>query len=185
MSRQISVLGIDPSLRNTGFAVVTYDITNGVFLPPERCQIITNPASFKGTNAILNMLEAIKEVADSGIYKDVDQVIVESPAALFNPKFPAGALISIAHISGGACCLFGIDKTFLVRPVEWNRNRRKEKSIAATQETLGLKDTWLSTKKIKSEKHWEHIIDAAGMATWWLKAFHLETEDLPPVEDEE
>lgn len=178
MSRKISVLGIDPSLRNTGFSVVTYDLEKEVFLTPERCQIITNPATFKGTDAILNMLEMIKDISESRLYDDVHQVVIESPAALFNPKFPAGSLISIAHISGGATCLFGIDKTFLVRPMEWNRNRRKEKSLEHTQEILGKKENWMTHKKIKSEKHWEHIIDAAGMATWWLKAFHLETEDL-------
>lgn len=174
---KFSVLGIDPSLRNTGFAVVNYDPTKENQFWVSDCHIITNPQSFKGTDAILNMLENIKSVSELEVYKNVSQVIIESPAALFNAKFPAGALISIGHISGGAACLFGIDKSFLVRPVEWNKARKKEKTREQIEKTLGSHESWHYTKKVKSEKHFEHIIDGAGMALWWIQNFYIDLDD--------
>lgn len=170
----IKVLGIDPSLRHTGLAVVEYNTETKTIEKPSRCRVIDNPQKFSGSEAILNMLDLLTDCKKD--YEDVDQIIIESPAALFNAKFPASSLITIGHISGGAVCIFGIDKSFLVRPVEWNKNRKKEVTHRKLEEIFGNAETWDFKKKIKSEKSLEHILDAVGMAYYWLQTMHIDNE---------
>jgi Holliday junction resolvasome RuvABC endonuclease subunit len=170
----IKVLGIDPSLRHTGLAVLEYDSDTKILQKPSRCMVIDNPQKFTGSEAILNMLDLLTDYKKD--YDDIDHVVIESPAALFNAKFPASSLITIGHISGGAVCIFGIQKSFLVRPVEWNRNRKKEVTHRKLEEIFGNAQEWNFYKKIKSEKNLEHVFDAVGMAYYWIKLMHMDEE---------
>jgi len=175
---KVRILGVDPSLRNSGLAVVTYDsslpVTDPKAFVAEHCQVLVNPQKYKGTDAILNMLDMINECAQLECYQNVDNVIVESPAIMFNKTWSAGTMSSIAHISGGAVALLGIDKAHLFRPNEWNKTRKKEVTHSQTISILGDADKWHYVKRVKSEKFMEHILDAASMALFWIKSNYLE-----------
>lgn len=175
---KVRILGVDPSLRNTGLSIVTYNTE----LPPTdpkafsaiHCQVLVNPQKYTGTEAILNMLDMIYEESKKQCYKEIDTVIVESPAIMFNKKISSSVVASLAHISGGAVALFGIEKSHLFRPNEWNKTRKKEITHNQTISFLGSSDNWHYEQRVKSEKYMEHILDAASMALWWIKSNYLE-----------
>lgn len=175
---KIKVLGVDPSLRNTGLAIVTYNTelepTNPLAFKVEHCQVIVNPQKFVGTEAILNMLDMIHEESQKKCYQDAGIVLVESPPIMFNKNWSSGIIASIAHIAGGAVALMGIEKAHLFRPNEWNKTRKKEVTHHQTIDFLGDPDKWHYEKRVKSEKYMEHILDAASMALWWIKSNYIE-----------
>lgn len=174
----VRILGIDPSLRNTGLAVVSYNtelmVNNPKAFAVKDAQVVSNPAKYTGTDAILNMLDMLYACSQEGYYQSVDHVIIESPAVMFNKSWSGGAISSIAHISGGAVAIFGISKAHLFRPNEWNKTRKKEVTHNQTIAFLGNPDAWYYAKRVKNEKSMEHILDAASMALWWLKSNYLE-----------
>lgn len=175
---KVRILGVDPSLRNTGLAIVTYDssipVTDPKAFTASHCQVLVNPAKYTGTDAILNMLDMLNACSELPCYQDVDNVIIESPAIMFNKTWSGGAISSIAHISGGAVALLGIEKAHLFRPNEWNKTRKKDVTHNQTASILGSPDTWHYEKRVKSEKFMEHILDAASMALFWIKSNYLE-----------
>lgn len=174
----VKVLGIDPSLRNTGLSIVSYHtellVNNPKAFSVTDAQVISNPPKYTGTDAILNMLDMLHECSQQPCYQNVDHIIIESPAVLFNKSWSGGAISSIAHISGGAVAIFGISKAHLFRPNEWNKTRKKEVTHNQTVAFLGDPNTWFYAKRVKSEKFMEHILDATSMALWWLKSNYLE-----------
>ena len=174
----IKVLGVDPSLRNTGLAVLTY---NNELSPLDEkafkvshCQTLINPQKYKGTDAILSMLDMINNESKKYCYQDVETVLVESPPIMFNKNWSGGTVSSIAHISGGSVALFGIEKSYLFRPNEWNKARKKEETHQKTQRFLGNYEDWHFEKMVKNEKSLEHIFDAVSLALWWIKNNYLE-----------
>jgi hypothetical protein len=174
----VKILGVDASLRNTGLCIVSYNSE----LPPDdpkafavsHCQVVVNPAKYKGTDAILHMLDMMSTEAKKPCYQEIDNVIVESPPVMFNKTWGAGTISSIAHISGGSAVIFGIEKSYLFRPNEWNKSRKKEQTHARTIDFLGDPDFWHYEQRVKSEKYMEHILDAASMALWWIKSNYVE-----------
>lgn len=175
---KVRILGVDPSLRNTGLAIVTYNTelpsSDPAAFTVSHCQVLVNPAKYTGTEAILNMLDMIQQEALKECYKNVDNVLVESPPVMFNKNWSGGAIASIAHISGGAVAFFGLDKAHLFRPNEWNKTRKKEVTHNQTIGFLGNADKWHYEQRIKSEKYMEHALDAASMALWYIKSNYLE-----------
>lgn len=175
---KLKILGVDPSLRNTGLCLITYNTE----LPPNdpkaftasHCQVLVNPAKYTGTEAILNMLDMINDEAQKECYRDTDNVIIESPPVMFNKNWSGGAIAAIAHISGGSVAMFGIEKAHLFRPNEWNKTRKKEITHNQTISFLGSADKWHYEQRVKSEKYMEHILDAASMALWWIKSNYIE-----------
>jgi len=176
MSEKIRVLGVDPSLRNTGLAIVTYDTEKKYFTVPEHCQVLVNPPKYKGKDAIMNMIDMIQTVSLQRVYQEVDNVLVESPAIMFNQSWAGGTISSIAHISGAAVALLGIEKTYLFRPNEWNRTKKKEATHNRTVAVFGDPDLWGFEQRIKNEKYMEHVLDAASMALWWIEESFIEEE---------
>jgi hypothetical protein len=174
----VRILGVDPSLRNTGLAVVTYNtelpLSNPEAFKVSHCQVLVNPQKYTGTEAILNMLDMINEEARKDCYQEIDTVIVESPAIMFNKNISSSVVASLAHISGGAVALFGIEKSHLFRPNEWNKTRKKDITHNQTIAFLGSADNWHYEKRVKSEKYMEHILDAVSMSLWWIKSNYLE-----------
>lgn len=175
---KVRILGIDPSLRNTGLAVVTYNselpLNDPKSFVVSDCQVLVNPQKYTGTEAILNMLDMMSEESKKPCYSDVDTVIIESPAIMFNKNISSSVVASLGHISGGAVALFGIEKAHLFRPNEWNRSRKKDLTHARTVEFLGNPDNWHYEKRVKSEKFMEHILDAVSMGLWWIKSNYIE-----------
>lgn len=163
----VKVLGIDPSLRKTGLAVVNYNSETGLF-DVSHCQVLINPQKYTGNNAIMNMLTMMQEQSEKECYAEVDYVLVESPATLFSDKIPSSVMAKLGHVSGGAAALFGISKVLLFQPVQWNKRRSKAVTHADFVRYLGNPDSWHYEKRIKNEKNMEHVLDAASMATWWL-----------------
>lgn len=174
----VKILAIDPSLRNTGLSVVSYHSelpsSDPRSFSVEHCQVVVNPQKYKGTEAILNMLDMLNECAQQSCYQDVERVLIESPAIMFNKSWSGGAISSIAHISGGSVAIFGIHKALLFRPNEWNKTRKKEVTHHNTIAFLGNPDGWGFEKRVKSEKLMEHILDAASMALWYIRSNYLE-----------
>lgn len=175
---KVRVLGVDPSLRNTGIAIVTYNAELPTGHPDAfkatECQVLVNPQKYTGTDAILNMLDMIQECSYLPCYQDVDSVIIESPSIMFNKSWAGGTISSIAHISGGAAALFGLEKCNLFRPNEWNKTRKKDVTHNQTISLLGDPDTWKYHKPVKSEKYMEHILDALSMCLFWIKSNYLD-----------
>jgi hypothetical protein len=175
---KIRILGVDPSLRNTGLAIITYNkelpITDEKAFRVENCQVLVNPAKYTGTAAILNMLDMMSDCSNSFDYGEVDEVIIESPAIMFNKSWSGGTISSIAHVAGGAIALFGIERAHIFRPNEWNKTRKKDATHNQTISFLGDPDTWHYEKPLKSEKYLEHVLDAVSLALWWIKSNYLE-----------
>lgn len=174
----VKILGIDPSLRNTGIAVLKYNTDFSPIDPKaftvSHCQVLVNPQKYTGTDAILNMLDMMNEEALKECYQDVHTVLVESPPIMFNKNWSGGTVSSIAHISGGAVALFGIHKAYLFRPNEWNKSRKKEITHNKTISILGNPDEWNYEKRVKSEKYMEHILDATSLALWYIQNNYIE-----------
>lgn len=175
---KVRILGVDPSLRNTGLAIITYNTelspSNPEAFKASHCQVLVNPAKYTGVDAILNMLDMIHDESQKSCYKEVETILVESPPLMFNKTWSGGAISSIAHISGGAVALLGIEKAHLFRPNEWNKTRKKEVTHNQTVAFLGASDKWHYENRVKSEKYMEHVLDAASMALWWIKSNYLE-----------
>lgn len=174
----VKVLGVDPSLRNTGVAVITYNTELSPSDPQaftiSNCQTLVNPKKYTGTEGILNMLDMISTESQKQCYKDPEIVLVESPPIMFNKAWSGGTISLISHIAGGAVALFGIEKCHLFRPHEWNKTRKKEITHNQTVAFLGNPDLWHYEKRIKSEKEIEHILDAASIALWWIKSNYID-----------
>lgn len=172
MSETIRVLGIDPSLRKTGFAVVVFNTETETF-SVEACGVAINPQKYTGLAAIDNMLGTIQEIKEDGTFGDYTDCIIECPPAIFNPKFPASSLLPIAHISGGCAIIFDLKKIEMVYPVQWNKRRKKDHSHNETVKILGEPHTWKFFCDVK-DPHMEHVLDAASMALWYIKQKYLE-----------
>ena len=176
----IKVLGVDPSLRNTGLAIVSFNTEMSPSDPKafkvSHCQTLVNPQKFTGKDAILNMLDMIHEQSQKSCYQEVDTVLVESPAIMFNKTWSQGTISSIAHISGGAVALLGIEKAHIFRPNEWNKSRKKDVTHNSTTMFLGSADKWNYEKVPKNEKFLEHILDATSLALWWIRSNYIEDE---------
>jgi hypothetical protein len=166
MIEAISILGVDASLRATGLSVVTYDPLSDSRKPfVSYCNIVTVPQVHKGHDAVLFMIDQLV-----GLEKPIiAQVVIESPAAIFNPKFPSSSLLPMAHIAGACVPIFGSDVSFLIHPSEWNKTRKKDVTHAKLVEQLGDPNSWPTPQKEIKQKYHEHILDAAGMALYWLE----------------
>lgn len=174
----VKILGVDASLRNTGLAIVSYNtemsINNPEAFKVSHAQVLVNQQKFTGTDAIMNMLDMINDESKKAYYFETDTVIVESPPIMFNKKFSSSVISSIAHVSGGAVALFGIEKSYLIQPIQWNKRRKKEVTHHETTSFLGDADKWHYEKRVKSEKFMEHILDAASMALWYIRTNYVE-----------
>src|SRR5258708_35876530 len=110
---KIRILGVDPSLRNTGMGIVTYN-TEMLLKDPKafsvsQCQTLTNPQKCTGTDAILNMLDMINEESKKECYQDNEKGIIESPAIMYDENCSGGTHASIVYIYERADAGLGSD----------------------------------------------------------------------------
>ena len=169
MSEKVKILGIDPSLRNTGLALLNFN-TETKKISVTDCQVLVNPQKYKGKDAILNMLEMMQNSLDENVhYNDCDAYLVESPPVMFNKNWALGTISLISHVAGGAIVVFGIERVHIFRPNEWNKSRKKEVTHAATISEIGDPETWDFCETLKNDKLIEHVLDAASIALFWLK----------------
>ncbi len=175
---KVKILGVDPSLRNTGLARVTYNTEISPHDPTafkiDHCQVLITPQKFKGTDAIIKMVEMIEEESQKSCYEECEIIIVESPAKMFNKNFSSAVVAALGHISGASLALFGVKKSHLLQPSQWNRGHNKEKTHNETIAFLGKPESWGYEKILHNDKYQEHILDAASMALWWIKNNFIE-----------
>jgi Holliday junction resolvasome RuvABC endonuclease subunit len=163
----VRVLGIDPSLRNTGFAILSYNLETKE-LTTSKCGVLkTVSTKHKGLDGVKEMLNRITELSTIEGFFDVDDVVVEFPMYFFNADFANYPLLAVAGIAGGAASIFGTSRTLLVTPSEWNQRKKKEVNQKKTEASLGEITTWNFLSKPK-KGDLEHIYDAAGMALWFI-----------------
>lgn len=177
---KVKILGVDPSLRFTGLALIEYNTELAPNDPEayaiKHCQVLVNPQKYKGKEALYNMIDMLYEASQKPCYASCDNVIIESPSTMFSKTFAISTLSMLAHVSGATIGIFGAEKSYLFSPVEWNRRTKKEVTHNRTVAFLGTPDNWGYEKRVKSDKHMEHILDAASMALWWVKSNYVEEE---------
>ena len=115
------------------------------------------------------MIENMKEVAKRECFEDCNHVVVEFPAAFYNPKFSGGAITPVAAISGACMVLFQDDtnkKILPVYPTVWNGGKKKATTLKRIADIMGDPKEWEYDDIPTREADFEHIIDAIGMAYW-------------------
>ena len=171
----IRVLGIDPGLRYTGIALISYNSETKTYQTSE-CRILQNKATLKSTAAIKYMVEKLEEVSRCPGLWDAEHFVVESPVVNFNPKFQKSCMILVAHIAGAAAALFPLERVVFYQPSQWNKNKNKEQTHQNTQRILGDWMTWGFKQFPKNIKHIEHVLDAASMALYYIQKNYIEDE---------
>src|SRR5690606_39675094 len=95
----IRVAGIDPGLRTTGYGIVNYHLEkNEVWA--SNCGIVRTPDKLKGLEAIIYMIEEMREISKRERFESCSNVVVEFPAAFNNRKCSGGAITPLAAVSG-------------------------------------------------------------------------------------
>lgn len=193
----IKVGGIDPSLRSSGFGIITYNDETEE-LSVSNCGLIKTPTGVKKTGALVFMIESMHRVAKLDAWKACDNVIVEFPPAMFisaqvdnkdpssqesfkRKRFSAGAITPVAGVSGACIGAFQKnDRVIPVYPMTWNRGRKKEETRGILEEYLGMPEEWLWDYKC-TRTGLEHVYDALGTAFWCLEKYYFK---YPEGEDE-
>lgn len=174
---KVKILGIDPSLRKTGLAIVNYnaelDSKDPKRFEVTECNVLVNPQKYRGSEAIMSMIDMMRESTSNSSYQNVDDVIVESPGVIFNKAWAAGTMATIAHIAGAAIVIYNFEKCRIFKPAEWNNRQKKEVTHKKTIDILGDPKTWGYSERVK-DCHLEHILDAASMALWWIKLKYID-----------
>ena len=115
------------------------------------------------------MIEKMREVSERDCFSQCVKIVVEFPAAFYNPKFSSGALTPLAAVSGACMSMFQDDtrkKVLPVYPTVWNGGKKKEKMSELIQELIGAYSEWEFDDTPTREADFEHVIDAVGMAYW-------------------
>jgi Holliday junction resolvasome RuvABC endonuclease subunit len=167
------IAGIDPGLRFTGFGIVNYDHEKDEIWV-SNCGLVKTPAKFKGIDAIFYMRDQIDEVSKRECFEACNHIVIEMPAAIYSNTFSSGSLLPVACIAGCAFQTFDKEKIIPVYPTVWNKSKKKEKTKALTEEILGIHEEWLYDEMPKAKPQLEHIIDAVGMALWYMKLNYFE-----------
>lgn len=168
----IKIAGIDPGLRNTGYGIVNYDDENEKFCV-EYCGYVDIKYNQKGLEAILSMSENIAKLSHNKFFDSVDKIVVEVPKIAYSRCVSASSMIPVGVICGCILSRFNKDKIIPVYPSTWNKCKRKIQTQELVQDELGNCKDWGYHVKPKSESKFEHIIDAVGMASWYLKSNFL------------
>jgi len=171
----IRVAGFDPGLRFSGYGIVTFNCETNEF-STEHCGVIKNKSStvLKGLDAIMHMRDLIQEVSQAEPLKTVDATVVEVPAAIYNKKFSSGGLIPPSVVAGIALMSFAETEVIPVYPTVWNSRKKKEQTAKIVQGFLGESETWNYDYCPKAKSQMEHIIDAMGMALWYMRLQYLD-----------
>lgn len=176
MSNTVHILGIDPSLRNTGYCIVAYDIDNNRFSVKFSGTLRTDASTCKGLDAVKEMMNKVVELKEDILSQYViENIIVEMPQVLFNASFATSGLLPVAAISGACTAILGVEKTLLVTPSEWNKRKKKDVTMRQTEKILGPVESWPMPKRTPKSAY-EHIADAAGMALWFINVSYLGAE---------
>lgn len=127
------------------------------------------------------MIAALRKVSQRECFQKCSKIVVEFPAAFYNPKFSAGALTPLAAVSGACMAMFQDEtnnKILPVYPAVWNGGKKKDKMALLIQELIGHYSEWEFDDLPSREADFEHIIDAVGMAYWLCDKQYFECSKL-------
>jgi hypothetical protein len=126
------------------------------------------------------MLEHMTEISKRACFIDCARVVVEFPAAFYNPKFSSGAITPVAGISGGCMVLFQNEENRVlpVYPAVWNGGKKKKTTAKLIEEIIGSPQEWEYDDNPTKTADFEHIIDAVGMAYWLMQRDYFEREEI-------
>lgn len=135
------------------------------------CNVLRTPEKFKGVDAIYYMINLVKEFSLKEEIREADRVVVEFPAAYYNPKFSAGTMSPLSGVAGAAYAFLNncdedpsFNRAEFVYPAVWNRRKNKTNTRALVESLVGDNTNWEFDQVIKNPKMYEHVIDAVGMA---------------------
>lgn len=120
------------------------------------------------------------EISKRACFIDCAHVVVEFPAAFYNPKFSSGAITPVAGISGACMVLFQNEEKKRVLPVYpsvWNGGKKKKTTAKLIEEIIGDPSEWEYDDNPTKTADFEHIIDAVGMAYWLMQRDYFEREE--------
>lgn len=184
-------VGVDPGLHATAWAAVEY-VGTGPISPGKKIDglwlkglgVWVGGKGLKGTEACLDMIQAIDPVGPSCHHPDV--LVVESQQ-VYEGKSRKGKpedLIRLATISGAVlrCCwAYSMAQTLNPLPREWKGNVEKSVPQARACLALGLtyrlaggKDPakqWVVPYESRgfADADWKNLMDAVALAIWGLR----------------
>ena len=174
MSEIVRIAGFDPGLRYTGYGIVEFNYDT-CELRPIACGALHVQKKIKGLDAIMDMTTQINELSNHEIWSTCDHIVIEVPMAFFYQSHSNTALIPVAVIAGGLLSVFHRENNVIpVHPHTWNRCKKKDKSQQQILDDFGDYNDWEYLDKPKYKGHYEHIIDAIGMAHWAMKEHYIE-----------
>lgn len=119
------------------------------------------------------------EVSKRECFLDCVRVVVEFPAAFYNPKFSSGAITPVAGIAGACMVLFQNEeknRVLPVYPVVWNGGKKKKTTAKLIENIIGSPEEWHYDDNPTKSVDFEHIIDAIGMGYWLMQRDYFERE---------
>jgi hypothetical protein len=158
-------------VRNLGFGVIEYDEEADSALI-NRCGILKVPTKFKGNDALMYMKDQLSLLFETNPFPDINHVVIEIPRAIFGANFNVSSIIPVGVVGGMLATYFDTEKVTLANPSEWNRGRKKDKTLERIMSIYGDFDEWDFIERPKNKVHLEHIVDAIGMAHWKLSQFY-------------
>jgi hypothetical protein len=145
------------------------------------CGIVRTPDKLKGLEAIIYMIEEMREISKRECFEECSNVVVEFPAAFYNPKFSGGAITPLAAVSGACMAMFQDSlkkKVFPVYPTVWNGHKKKDQMAIIIQDLIGAYSEWEFDNLPTRQADFEHVIDAVGMAYWLADKQYFESSKL-------
>ncbi len=144
------------------------------------CGVVLTPQRFKGVDAILYMIDSMREISQRKCFDECSRIVVEFPAAFYSAKFSGGSMTPVAAISGACMVLFQnntSDRIVPLYPAVWNGGKKKVSSTKIIQELIGSTSEWEYDDLPRKESDYEHIIDAVGMSYYLMKRDYFEREE--------
>ena len=167
------VLGIDPDLHRTGWAVVSDGSDEGPGIVS--AGVLSVPRKLRGMDAVEAMIDAVV-TASGGVWSELipDHVVIESQHYIDRRSaVKIQDILNLALVSGaaGACmadALWNPGWSF-ASPLTWTKGMPK-KTRHNRHRVIDFKmtDAELASVARCPESALIHVWDAAGMALWWL-----------------
>lgn len=168
------VLGIDPDLHRTGWAIVESDP-----LKVKKVGIASVPTKIKGAQAVVAMRHALpRSLPECYNY---DLTVVESQEVYFaKSKANPNNLIFLAQVAGICAAFCPTEEIWMPRPVNWKGQIPKPIHHDRILRSVGLSPIKqqnfcfpgppldFELINVGNQTDWKHIVDAIGLACWGI-----------------
>lgn len=168
------VLGIDPDLHRTGWALVE---SNPLTL--KQVGIASTPTKFKNEEAVIHMRDAIPLSLPQDIAYHL--AIVESQEVYFaKAKANPNNLILLAQVAGICAAATRSAALWMPRPGSWKGQVPKDVHQDRILRSVGLNPVRCKSYcfpsplpncpiiNLNSQSDWKHVVDAIGLACWGI-----------------